>query len=287
MSSKLKDKVRGALYASAIGDAMGATTEFMTSDMIKEKYGVLNELVGGGWLRLKPGQVTDDTQMAICIMQAVVVGGSISFDDDFLCRVADNFIRWYNAGPPDVGGACSKRISQMDAYPKQRDHVTHKTISTMLKMRNESALGNGALMRAVPLAVLGRDGFNVKQGKLTHNNQTCSRLLKSYSKALYVAMLTDKLPQRPAELMRPSGHVKNTYNNALWHANSGVKRGLIGAVNDGGDADTIAAVTGGLAGAAFGLSSVPERWIEQLDSQVCSVIESFSNCACKFLKGVL
>lgn len=48
--NNIKDRLKGSLYGFAIGDAMGATTEFMSEDEIKSEYGKLTEIVGGGWL---------------------------------------------------------------------------------------------------------------------------------------------------------------------------------------------------------------------------------------------
>mgnify|MGYP002521611381 CR=1 FL=1 len=71
----LKDKVLGSLIGFAIGDAMGATTEFMNKEAIKEQYGELRDIIGGGWLHLMPGQVTDDTQMTLCIIDTFLENG--------------------------------------------------------------------------------------------------------------------------------------------------------------------------------------------------------------------
>ena len=49
---ELESKIKGALYGFAIGDAMGATTEFMTKESIKKKYGKVTDIIGGGWLNL-------------------------------------------------------------------------------------------------------------------------------------------------------------------------------------------------------------------------------------------
>lgn len=54
------DKVKGALYGFAIGDSMGATNEFKTKEQI-EYEGKVTDLIGGGWLNLNAGEVTDDT----------------------------------------------------------------------------------------------------------------------------------------------------------------------------------------------------------------------------------
>lgn len=74
MSTK-KNKIAGAVYGFAIGDAMGATTEFMTEEQVKLNYGKVTDIYGGGWLHLKPGDVTDDTQMTVCVMDAAMTSG--------------------------------------------------------------------------------------------------------------------------------------------------------------------------------------------------------------------
>lgn len=74
---ELKDHVAGAVYGFAIGDSVGATTEFMSKDEIKSQYGEVTKQLGGGWLSLKPGEVTDDTQMMLCVMDALM-----KFPDD-------------------------------------------------------------------------------------------------------------------------------------------------------------------------------------------------------------
>lgn len=52
MSTNLKDKILGSLVGFAIGDAMGATTEFMTKEQIEQKYGQVNDVIGGGWRKI-------------------------------------------------------------------------------------------------------------------------------------------------------------------------------------------------------------------------------------------
>ena len=70
--NNIKNRLKGSLYGFAIGDAMGATTEFMSEDEIKSEYGKLTDIVGGGWLDLIAGEVTDDTQMSICVMEVLM-----------------------------------------------------------------------------------------------------------------------------------------------------------------------------------------------------------------------
>ena len=46
------------------------------------------------------------------------------------------------------------------------------------------------------------------------------------------------------------------------------KEAVVSAVNLGGDADTNAAITGGLAGAWYGYDAIPPEWIECLDTDI-------------------
>ncbi|HVP65833.1 MAG TPA: ADP-ribosylglycohydrolase family protein, partial [Anaeromyxobacteraceae bacterium] len=69
--------------------ALGATAEFMTPGEIAARYGVHDEVVGGGWLHLRPGQVTDDTEMSLCVARAIVAHGGWS-----MRGIAERLVAW-------------------------------------------------------------------------------------------------------------------------------------------------------------------------------------------------
>ena len=86
-------------------------------------------------------------------------------------------------------------------------------------------------------------------------------------------------------ILEPSGYIRNTFNNSVFWANKPTfEEAIIGAVNDGGDADTIAAITGSLAGARWGIEYIPEKWIEQLDSDVKDFLKKFINFAITYVQ---
>src|SRR5512137_903734 len=91
------NRALGAYLGFACGDAFGATVEFMTPKQIRKRYGVHKDMIGGGWLALEAGQVTDDTQMALALGQAI-----IDHQGWNLQAVADNFVAWMESGPPDI-----------------------------------------------------------------------------------------------------------------------------------------------------------------------------------------
>lgn len=265
--STIKNKIAGAIYGFAIGDAMGATTEFMNREQIKKRYGQVTDIIGGGWLNLKAGKVTDDTQMTICVMDALM-DNTKTFEE---CCTG-NFIKWYRMGPKDVGNQCSKGI----IYAMSTGHLIEK---------DNAALGNGSLMRAMPCALINRPDLNVAQGKLTHNNLECSQIILKYTRLIQNILYNNLYTYKIKSILEPSGYIRNTFNNSLyWAGKSSFEKAIIGAVNDGGDADTIAAITGSIAGARFGYDAIPQRWIDQLDSEVKIYLEKFKNFVFSYLQ---
>jgi len=266
----MRNKIAGAIYGFAIGDAMGATTEFMDAEQIQKVYGKVTDIIGGGWLDLEPGEITDDTQMTICVMSAIM---SAPKDYDMFIRHCEkNFILWANSGPKDIGSQCARAINCL---------MFDRKVEI-----DESALGNGSLMRAMPLAVLDLPFGNILQGRITHNNKKCSDIILEYSGLIQDYLNDRKVYKYTGEkkgpygftraLMEPTGYIVNTYNNAVvWSTCDSFEEAIIGAVNHGGDADTIAAITGSLAGARFGYDAIPKRWIDQLNPDVKETLKKF------------
>ena len=156
--AELISRARGAFLGLAIGDALGAPAEFMTRGEIAETYGVLTDMVGGGWLRLKPGQVTDDTQMSLCIARSIAKEQGWS-----LPGIADNLSEWLKSKPIDVGDTCRRGI---------RNYMLKGVLETPV---NEWDGGNGAAMRMLPIGLftLGDlellETYTLQQAHLTHN----------------------------------------------------------------------------------------------------------------------
>lgn len=267
MINTKKNKIAGAIYGFAIGDAMGATTEFMNRKQIKKQYGKVTDIIGGGWLNLEAGKVTDDTQMTICVMDALM--NNIKLFEE---HCMGNFIEWYRMGPKDIGGQCQKGI------------IYAMSIGHFIK-RDNTALGNGSLMRAMPCALINRPDLNVAQSKLTHNNSECSQVILEYTRLIQNILYNNSYTYKIKLILEPSGYIRNTFNNSLyWASKSSFKKAIIGAVNDGGDADTIAAITGSIAGARFGYNAIPQKWIDQLDSEVKIYLEKFKNFVFSYLQ---
>lgn len=283
-NAKLLNKIKGSLYGFAIGDAMGATTEFLTSEEVKSRYGKVDQIIGGGWLHLRPGEVTDDTEMTLCVAYAYRDAYSTDREEDiklrdFLFNCTENFKTWLYSGPKDVGNSCKLAISrnwtELDPY-KWMDNNYQRQLETQ-----REDLGNGALMRCLFPLLCGDLGPAVVQAKLTHNNHLNDQMLMIYG--LEVIRILNGGEIRPLNEYGapPTGHVEDTLENVFYWAEStdNFRDSILGPVNEGGDADTIAAITGGLTGAYYGYDAIPDQWVNTLDSRVRKELDQLADWA--------
>lgn len=272
----LESRIKGALYGFAIGDAMGATTEFMTKESIKKKYGVVKDIIGGGWLNLKAGEVTDDTQMTLCVCKALeetidLMDVNKTHNVNFYNRCCKYFVEWFDSKPADIGNCCKNVILHC------KDYDFKEWIDFAY---NPNSLGNGSLMRSMPL-VLAKQPIetSLTQGRLTHNNSKCDDCIEEYCLLLEQCIVgeLDKI-SLDLKLKEPTGHIENTLDNAMYwlFETESVEEAIMGAVNHGGDADTIAAITGSLVGAYYGFNAIPTKWIYQLNPKINEILDHYT-----------
>jgi ADP-ribosyl-[dinitrogen reductase] hydrolase len=271
----IAERAKAAFLGVAIGDALGATTEFMTPREIRAKFGILKKIVGGGWLRLNAGQVTDDTEMSLCIARAI--GEADGWD---LSTIAGHFCRWMKGRPVDIGATCARGI---------RGFMHEGSLEVP---PNEWDAGNGAVMRMAPVALvtLGDESrlatWAVQQAHLTHNHPLSDAACITVGRMVQAAMLgapwktlqamADDLVGRYAKFRyhpypgNSSAYVVDTLHTVLHYffSTHSFEDCLIGVVNQGGDADTTGAIGGMIAGAFYGMENLPKRWFRRLDPPV-------------------
>lgn len=273
-TEQLLEKALGAYLGFACGDALGATVEFMTPKAIQKQYGIHKDIIGGGWLRLPEGHVTDDTEMALTLGQALIDAQGWN-----LHTVADHFVTWLSSNPPDIGDTCLRGIRR------------YKNTGELSGPENEHEAGNGACMRILPLilATLHKDDvFNdwiCEHNHLTHNNPksdqasiSLGRMVKHLLKdeRHLVQYEVDQLVKAYPEFAfspypgKTSGYIVDTLQTVLhfFFNSNNFEDCVVQTVNRGGDADTTGALVGMLAGAKYGVRAIPERWLLKLDQTV-------------------
>lgn len=290
------DRARGAVLASAAGDALGAGYEFETATLGPEGP----RMIGGGLGNFGPGEWTDDTTMAWCILD-VAASHEDLVSDVALTGIARRFRRWAEGGPSDIGMQTYRILNDAGPAPT---NATMLATSYDLHVRTGHTGGNGSLMRTGPVALryLGDpEGLAVaarRIGALTHYDPQAQDACALWSLAIRHAIVDGELDVRvglplldqksadrwatlidQAETQSPSNFNPNrwvvTAFQAAWSAihQTGVPSSnpadhladaLAAAIRIGDDTDTVAAIAGALLGARWGVTAVPAAWLRDL-----------------------
>jgi len=267
-----------AYLGLAIGDALGATVEFLTPNEIRLQLGVHRNITGGGWLRLKAGQVTDDTTMSLALGDAILSRGGVDAQS-----AAEAFDAWMRAKPVDIGNTVRRNL------------IAFRQSGNPEAPASEHDAGNGAAMRVLPVALacygqapkLTRLASRA-QAHVTHHNVLSDAACEALILIVQGLLAGDKtlaacqrhidrlVRQHPIFAFskkrrdNPSGYIVETMQAVLqaFLATNNFEDCLIDVVNRGGDADTTGAICGMLAGARYGLQAIPNRWIEKVDPRI-------------------
>jgi len=276
----LLDRARGAYLGLAVGDALGATVEFLTPNEIRHQYGELRDIVGGGWLKLKAGQITDDTQMSLALGEAILAAGGWH-----LPTIAEHWLSWLKGKPIDVGNTCRRGLTR---YWRE---------GTLHGPSHEGDAGNGALMRNLPTVLLAHgdaarlERLSVDQAHVTHHHPLSDAATVAVARMTaallhgeadtHVAAIAADLVARHRQFRfdpyprRATAYVVDTVQTVLhaFFSSDSFEACLLRTVNLGGDADTTGAIAGMLAGARWGAAAIPGRWLRKLERPARLAIE--------------
>ncbi len=280
------ERAGGVIVGAAVGDTLGAPFEFGPAGAFSARFpspDAGGEMCGGGgW---DPGEATDDTQMAVLVGESLLERGGLDLPDIFT-----RFQRWAAAEPKDIG------LQTEDVLTNGMPWDLAAAIHFQVNLR---AAGNGSLMRAstsaVHFATAGRDATMDAARRiaaLTHGDRAAWEGTAIFHELVRVtlenadplAALPDLLRHhvhpdhgaRYATVLAADWHPDRAteFNGAVWpclgsavwalRTTDGFEEALRAAIDLGGDTDTVAAVTGGLAGAYYGLDAIPARWTEQI-----------------------
>lgn len=274
--------MHGALLGLHAGDCLGATREFAGAD----RHRLHRDITGGGPFGWEPGEPTDDTALTAVILRAYERGFTIR-------AVADGMLDWYRSRPKDVGGATAGAIER---YATLGDPARSGA--------GAGQRGNGSLMRCLPTALARtdaalRDSEARRISAITHDDTVCVEACVTYNEIVagLLSGATPELALQTAVVATDSDEVADAIalghgldlsgaadrgDPGVPHANRGYvldslslavaalvdprsfEEILIDIVSLGGDADTTAAIAGGLVGACDGAAAIPERWLHPL-----------------------
>jgi len=286
VSQKLSlDRVMGTLVGMAVGDALAACVEFWPRKLVQSTYpdGLKFMRASSLW---QAGEYTDDTQMALLIADSLLQCGELNPKD-----VAIRFRHWSKTAK-DVG-IQTRRVVNFDGYVEHPEDVSRQDY----EQHPKNAAGNGAVMRCAPVALFHSDSLPMlladsrRSARITHGDPkaqaSCVLLncainrfihgggrdspwqqgmkfltpyeLKAWSRLPAIASL--KITE-----IASSGYTVSTVEAAFWsfEQTDSFEAAIELAASLGDDADTVAAVTGALAGAYYGYSAIPDQWRKDL-----------------------
>ena len=267
------ERALGGFLGLAIGDTIGGQVEFKA----RGSFPLVTDMIGGGVFNLRPGQITDDTEMALAIARSLTVNGKFVPTD-----IMDRFLAWSKT-TFDIGNTIK---SSLQAYEINKNPF---------QGRNNVALsGNGSIMRLYP-TVLWTLNQNDKEAfelvwdvsRLTHASvivRESTDTMLSLIRKIFAGQSKDEILKNISFSDEPesSGFVRHTLQAALWGfaTTNSFEEGLLKVVNLGDDADTVGAVYGQIAGSYYGRSGLPDKWVEKIECR-----EEIEDLVSKLSKG--
>jgi ADP-ribosyl-[dinitrogen reductase] hydrolase len=282
------ERYAGSIIGLATGDALGTTLEFKKPGMFEN----ITDVIGGGPFHLKPGQWTDDTSMALCLAESLILNKGFDPVDQM-----NRYNKWYQTGYLSSTGECfdigGTVQDALEAFSKTGNHYSGS--------KDQYSAGNGSIMRLAPIPLFYANHpedairFAEKSSMTTHGTQACLDACR-YMSGIIVGALMGKAKEellstcfspvdnywenypflssieevakgsfkkkQPPDIVG-SGYVLQSLEAALWsfYRSNNFREGALLAVNLGNDADTTGAIYGQIAGAYYGLTDIPVSWV--------------------------
>jgi len=298
----IKDRMLGCLYGQAIGNALGILSEFKSKKEIQNIYpdGIsLYQNDIGEW-------DDDDTNQMLCVLNELSENGRIIPQS-----LAQRLENWLETD----GRGCGNLVYQVIRHREFLDNPFQAAYDRW-NHANREAAPNGGIMRT---SVIGLMHTNIENNamaacKVTHYDPRCVGSCVIASQIIHtlvwkqremsiaeIKATASKYDDRIAEwvdiafrcnlsdlkLEGPEGigYTLRTLGAALWtyFHSPDFQTGLLDIVNEGGDADTNAAIACAILGAKFGFSSIPKYYIanlhnrEEYHNKITSLIEQILN----------
>ncbi len=283
----MESRYTGSLLGLACGDAVGTTVEFKA----RGTFEPVTDMVGGGPFGLAPGEWTDDTSMALCLAESLLEKQGFDAKDQI-----ERYVRWWREGylsskefTFDIGNTVRLALMRFE-----------ETGDPFSGSEHPRSAGNGSIMRLAPVPIFYANSmkdvihYSAQSSLTTHATAEAVDACKLFGVMIAMALhgqsreeilfgthqyldwetLSPKIRQiasgdyreKSEHEIRGSGYVVESLEAALWtFLNSETyPQTVLMAVNLGNDADTTGAIAGQLAGAFYGVASIPQDWLRKL-----------------------
>ncbi len=247
--ARLRSRFRGALLGLAVGDALAASVQFARPG----SFAPVRDLLGGGPFDLPRGAWSDDTALSLALARSLLDRGFCDANDQ-----RERFRRWQREGEGSATGECLG--------------ITASVARALSAGVPDATVADGAdaLVRLAPLAMF-RFGDERRlledvdgMAGVTSHEAATFEVVRDFALVLGTALAGRHAPLE-MHVVRRTGEL-NEAARVLARATQAVadtaswKQAVLQVVNEGGDADVVAAVCGQLAGAIYGVEAIPLAW---------------------------
>ncbi len=301
-----QDRISGALWGSVVGDALGVPVEFQSRQSLRDNP--VTTMRGFGTYGQPPGTWSDDSSLLLCTVDSLATCGRFDVNDladrfvrwgvDGYCTPHGNIFdigiatseaiaNLGNGVPPEQAGRADEYSngngSLMRILPIALWFLTSTSEELMVAPQRASCLTHRHPRSQMACALYCLLVRALIQGLPPEEawQQSVERFAAFYQRAPYARerlhfrlIESGKLADQTELNIDSSGYVMHTLAAAVWCllTSRSFEETMLKAVNLGGDTDTTGCVAGGLAGACYGIASIPADWKSVLAR--CSDIES-------------
>lgn len=312
--AKLSDQLYASIMGFIVGDAMGVPYEFRRRGEFHLDSSA--EMVGYGSHSMPEGTWSDDSSMVLASMDSIAEKETADYQD-----IMNHYVGWYQNGEntatgkvfdignttrraltkyikgekyyrtgqgseSDNGNGSLMRVLPLSILLSQVPHSEKEAVeavyyySGLTHSHNISIMGC-KLFTDIYLNII--QGKNLKEAVAGVANHNYAKYYTDYY--VYNRILSGEVFDLEEDEIRSGGYVVDTLEAALWslsHSNN-YEEAITTAINLGDDTDTVAAITGSLAGLIYGIESIPTRWVDKLQNEefVEDKIDSFIDAIMK------
>lgn len=287
----LYPNILGCLLGTAVGDAVGLRREGLTPRRATKLYGDdLSPKLFAGF-----GVCSDDTEHTVMVARSLAIANR---DPEAFERImASQLKRWFLAAPAGVGlatlRACLKLLvgfgpgrsgvfsagngpamrSALIGVASRSDAECEELVRRSTRITHtDPKAEEGALVvaRAAGLTARGKpvdpSGFLCDEAERVNGPELRERLAAAH-RALRDGLSPAEFADSQGWTMGVNGYVNETVPAALYcwvSSPNDYRQSVTEAVLLGGDTDSIAAITGAIAGANLGHAAIPTEWVDGL-----------------------
>jgi ADP-ribosylglycohydrolase len=306
--------VKDSLYGFIVGDAMGVPIEFEDREKLINKP--VTSMLGYGSHDVEAGVYSDDTSMTLATMDSIIKqNGIINYNDiaDRFCNWVNNneytatnkvfdigmttkyaLIKYFNnkidatmCGGTNInenGNGSLMRMLPIALYCFYKNIKDDNEIFTLVK--NSSSITHAHDISILGCYIYVRYVISLLE---TKNKISSYNFIKKLDYSMFIEegkleysrILFSDISTLNINDINSSGYVVDTLESVFWIVLNCISynESIIGAINLGGDTDTIGAITGSIAGILYGYDNISKRWLSKLKNKdyIDEIITKFEN----------